>query len=45
VRIAYRDGATSQRPAAEIRLEDLERGYVLEILTTEHRALACNDGG
>ncbi len=45
VRITYGAGATLETPATEIRLEDLDRGYSLEILTTEQRALACTEGG
>ena len=41
VRIDYRDGATLEVPAREIRLENLDRGYVLGIRTNEHRTLAC----
>lgn len=43
VTIAYRDGATLEAPAREIRLENLDRGYALELLTTEQRALACGE--
>jgi hypothetical protein len=45
VTVAYRDGATAAAPGREIRLENLDRGYVLEISTLEQRPLACTDGG
>jgi hypothetical protein len=41
VTIVYRDGTTFEAPAQEIRLEDLDRGYALELRTREQRGLAC----
>jgi hypothetical protein len=42
VTVEYRDGSTLDAPAREIRLENLDRGYALELRTTEQRTLTCD---
>ncbi len=44
VTVAYRNGATLASAAREIRLENLDRGYTLELRTTEQRELPCESG-
>jgi hypothetical protein len=42
VRIVYRDGASRDHPSRDVRLENRERGYVLEITSSEYRPLSCS---